>query len=98
VPEIAFRQQAVAPLHLGIEGHVIWLGGDDTLLAKTHLPPAVRAQDAHRRHDALEPRHTLVSATTSSSRSSPNRFSMDAERRPLGVINRFFCEPTWSHE
>ncbi|MDD4102650.1 MAG: hypothetical protein PHU80_08470, partial [Kiritimatiellae bacterium] len=44
VPEIAIDKEKARLFTLGVEGLVVWLGGDDTLLAKTHLsePPQGR--------------------------------------------------------
>ena len=99
IPEIAFDKKQVRLYTLGIEGSVVWLGGDEILLAKTHLSAPLKGRRMRITGMTLDNlSHTLVKRDNvfdTLFNESLHDWIIDGGR--WEVINRFYCEPTWSH-
>ena len=99
VPEIAFDKQQVRLFTVGIEGTVVWLGGDEILLAQTHLSAPLRGRRMRITGMTLENlSHTLVKRdNVFDTLFTESLFNWTLNGGRWEVINRFYCEPTWSH-
>jgi hypothetical protein len=99
VPEIAFDKQQVRLFTVGIEGSVVWLGGDEILLAQTHLAAPLKGRRMRISGMALENlSHTLVKRdNVFDTLFTESLFNWTINGGRWEVINRFYCEPTWSH-
>ena len=99
VPEIAFDKTQVRLFTLGIEDSVVWLGGDEVLLAKTHLSAPLRGRKLRITGMTLENlSHTLVKRdNVFDTLFTESLYNWTLNGGRWEVINRFFCEPTWSH-
>ena len=99
VPEIAYDKTQVRLYTLGIEGNVVWLGGDEILLAKTHLPEPPRGRKMRITGMTLENlSHTLVKRdNVFDTLFTESLYNWTINGGRWEVINRFYCEPTWSH-
>ena len=99
VPEVEFNNTKLRLFTLGLEGSVLWLGGDTLLLAQTHL------------HAPLHGRRMRISGMTLDNLSrtlvkrdnvfdtlfTESLYNWTINGGRWEVINRFYCEPTWSH-
>lgn len=99
VPEIAFDKTQVRLYTIGIEGSVVWLGGDDILLAKTHVSAPLRGRKMRIAGMTLENlSHTLVKRdNVFDTLFNESLYNWTLNGGRWEVINRFYCEPTWSH-
>ncbi len=99
IPEIAFDKTQVRLFTLGIEGSVVWLGGDEILLAKTHLAEPMRGRKMRIMGMTLENlSHTLVKRdNVFDTLFTESLYNWTINGGRWEVINRFYCEPTWSH-
>ncbi len=99
IPEVAIDKEKVRLFTLGVEGLVVWLGGDEMLLARTHLSAPLQGR-----------RMRIAGMTTGNlSRTLVKRdnvfdtlfteslYNWTINGGRWEVINRFYCEPTWSH-
>jgi len=99
VPEIAFDKKQVRLFTIGLDSRMLWLGGDESLLAKTHLSAPLkgrRMRIAGMTLDNLS--QTLVKRDNvfdTLFTESLHDWTINGGR--WEVINRFYCEPTWSH-
>ena len=99
VPEIAFDKTQVRLYTLSIDGAVIWLGGDEILLAKTHVSEPLRGRKMRITGMTLENlSHTLVKRdNVFDTLFTESLYNWTLNGGRWEVINRFYCEPTWSH-
>jgi hypothetical protein len=99
VPEIAFDKTQVRLFTLGLEGSVVWLGGDEVLLAKAHVSEPLRGRKMRITGMTLENlSHTLVKRdNVFDTLFNESLFNWTLNGGRWEVINRFYCEPTWSH-
>ncbi len=99
VPEIAFDKTQVRLYTLGIEGSLVWLGGDDILLAKAHVSAPLRGRRMRIMGMTLENLgRTLVKRdNVFDTLFTESLYNWTINGGRWEVINRFFCEPTWSH-
>ena len=99
VPEIAFDKTQVRLFTFGIEDTVLWLGGDEILLAKTHLAEPLRGRKLRITGMTLENlSHTLVKRdNVFDTLFTESLYNWTINGGRWEVINRFYCEPTWSH-
>jgi hypothetical protein len=99
VPEIAFDKKQVRLFTLGLEDTVIWLGGDENLLAKAHLSAPPRGRKMRIAGMTLENlSHTLVKRdNVFDTLFTESLYNWTLNGGRWEVINRFYCEPTWSH-
>jgi len=99
IPEVAVNDSNVRLFTAGIEGAVLWLGGEDTLLAKTHLSEPLRGRKMRITGMTLDNlSRTLVKRDNvfdTLFTESLHDWTINGGR--WEVINRFYCEPTWSH-
>ena len=99
VPEVAFDKKQVRLFTLGLEDCVVWLGGDENMLARTHLsaPPLGRKMRiAGMTLENLS--HTLVKRdNVFDTLFTESLYNWTINGGSWEVINRFYCEPTWSH-
>ncbi|MDD4102577.1 MAG: hypothetical protein PHU80_08100, partial [Kiritimatiellae bacterium] len=84
---------------LGVEGLVVWLGGDDTLLAKTHLsePPQGRKMRIAGMTVGNLSRTLVKRDNVFDTLFTESLYNWTINGGRWEVINRFYCEPTWSH-
>lgn len=99
VPEITFDKKQVRLFTLGIDGHVLWLGGDETLLAQTHLTAPLRGRKMRIAGMTIENlSQTLVKRdNVFDTLFTESLYNWTLNGGRWEVINRFYCEPTWSH-
>jgi hypothetical protein len=99
IPEIAFDKTKVRLFTVGIEGTVIWLGGDELLLAKTHLAEPLNGRKMRISGITIENlSHTLVKRdNVFDTLFTESLYNWTINGGRWEVINRFYCEPTWSH-
>jgi len=99
VPEIAFDKQQVRLFTVGVEDTVVWLGGDEILLDKTHLSDPLRGRRMRIAGMTLENlSRTLVKReNVFDTLFTESLFNWTINGGRWEVINRFYCEPTWSH-
>ena len=99
IPEIAFDKTQVRLFTIGIEDRVVWLGGDEILLAKTHLAEPLRGRKLRITGMTLENlSHTLVKRdNVFDTLFTESLYNWTLNGGRWEVINRFYCEPTWSH-
>jgi hypothetical protein len=99
VPEIAFDKKQVRLFTLGLDGTVVWLGSDDTLLAVAHLAAPLRGRKIRITGMTLENlSHTLVKRdNVFDTLFTESLYNWTINGGRWEVINRFYCEPTWSH-
>ena len=99
VPEIAFDKNKIRLFTLGIEDYLVWLGGDDILLARTHLTTPLSGRKMRIAGMTLENlSHTLVKRdNVFDTLFTESLFNWTLNGGRWEVINRFYCEPTWSH-
>jgi len=99
VPEIAFDKTQVRLFTVGIEDAVVWLGGDEILLAKAHLAEPLRGRKMRIAGMTLENlSHTLVKRdNVFDTLFTESLYNWTINGGRWEVINRFYCEPTWSH-
>ena len=90
-------------LTIGINDHILWLGSDEALLARTHLPELPRGRRmriAGLTAENLKPTlsQTLVKReNVFDTLFTESLFNWTLNGGIWEVINRFYCEPTWSH-
>jgi len=99
VPEIAFDKTQVRLYTVGIEGSVVWLGGDEALLAKAHQREPLKGRKMRITGMTLENlSRTLVKRdNVFDTLFTESLFNWTINGGRWEVINRFYCEPTWSH-
>ena len=99
VPEIAFDKNKIRLFTLGIEDYLVWLGGDDILLARTHLTTPLSGRKMRIAGMTLENlSHTLVKRdNVFDTLFTESLFNWTLNGGRWEIINRFYCEPTWSH-
>lgn len=99
VPEISFDKKQVRLFTVGLEDGLLWLGGDDTLLAKTHLPEVPQGRRMRISGMAMENlSQTLVKRENLfDTLFTESLYNWTINGGRWEVINRFYCEPTWSH-
>ncbi len=99
IPEIAFDKKQVRLFTLGIDGHVVWLGGDEALLAQAHFATPLRGRKMRIAGMTLENlSQTLVKRdNVFDTLFTESLYNWTINGGRWEVINRFYCEPTWSH-
>lgn len=99
IPEVTVDKANLRLYTIGINGSVLWLGGEEILLGMTHLnePPAGRR--IRITGMALENlARTLVKRdNVFDTLFTESLFNWTINGGRWEVINRFYCEPTWSH-
>ena len=84
---------------LGISGHVVWIGSESAVLAKTHVANRMtgrRMRIAGMSNDRLA--KTLVTRdNVFDTLFNESLYNWTINGGKWEVINRFYCEPTWSH-
>ena len=99
IPEIAFDKKQIRLFTLGVADHVVWLGGDECLLAKAHLAEPLKGRKMRIAGITLENlSNTLVKRdNVFDTLFTESLFNWTINGGRWEVINRFYCEPTWSH-
>ncbi len=99
IPEVALDKTQVRLFTVGIADTVLWLGGDECLLAKTHLAAPLRGRKMRIAGITLENLcNTLVKRdNVFDTLFTESLFNWTINGGRWEVINRFYCEPTWSH-
>lgn len=99
VPEVAYGKKTARLYTIGSCDHTIWIGGDEILLAQTHLdtPPQGRrmriaGMTLGNLSQTLVKRDNIFDTLFTES-----LFNWSINGGRWEVINRFYCEPTWSH-
>ena len=99
VPEVAFEKTKIRLFTVGIEDHLIWVGGDETLIAKTHLDQPLPGRRMRMEGMKLtDLKHTLIKRdNVFDTLFTESLYNWTINGGTWEVVNRFFCEPTWSH-
>ncbi|MDD2454765.1 MAG: hypothetical protein PHG96_01765 [Kiritimatiellae bacterium] len=99
VPEIAVGKEKARLFTLGMEGLVVWLGGDETLLARAHLSAPLRGRKMRIAGMTVgNLSRTLVKRdNVFDTLFTESLYNWTINGGRWEVINRFYCEPTWSH-
>ncbi|MBP5510550.1 MAG: hypothetical protein J6Z49_06510 [Kiritimatiellae bacterium] len=84
---------------LGVAGLTVWLASDTALLAKTHLSRPLTGRRMQIRGMALDNlARTLVTRdNVFDTLFNESLYNWTINGGKWEVINRFYCEPTWSH-
>lgn len=99
VPEITFDKTRMRLFTLGIDGLVVWLGGDEALLAKAQLAAPLNGRRMRISGMAIgDLSRTLVKRdNVFDTLFTESLYNWTLNGGRWEVINRFYCEPTWSH-
>ncbi|MDR2849833.1 MAG: hypothetical protein LBW77_04720, partial [Verrucomicrobiota bacterium] len=99
IPEVTFDKKQVRLFTIGLEDTALWLGGDEALLAKTHLAAPLSGRKMRITGMTLENlSHTLVKRdNVFDTLFTESLYNWTLNGGRWEVINRFYCEPTWSH-
>ncbi|MBP5322077.1 MAG: hypothetical protein J6334_13960 [Kiritimatiellae bacterium] len=106
VPEVTQDKIQARIYTIGINGSVVWLGGDEILLGSTHVKNPLTATNGEKTGRririsgmALENlAKTLVKRdNVFDTLFTESLFNWTLNGGRWEVINRFYCEPTWSH-
>lgn len=92
-------QNATRLFTVGLEDHVLWLGDDTRLLAQAHLPQPARGRHVRLNgFDITRLRQTLVRReNVFDTLFNESLYNWTINGGTWEVVNRFQCEPTWSH-
>jgi len=99
IPDVPYEKTQIKLFTVGIEDHLVWLGGDQILIAKTHLDQPMPGRRI--RIEGMELtnlKHTLVKRdNVFDTLFNESLYNWTINGGRWEVVNRFFCEPTWSH-
>jgi hypothetical protein len=99
IPEVEHDKKKIRLFTVGLEDHILWIGSDETLIAHTHLPeipPGRRMRIEGMKLTDLK--HTLVNRdNVFDTLFTESLYNWTINGGRWEVVNRFFCEPTWSH-
>lgn len=99
VPEVVNNKKKLRLFTVGVEDHLIWIGGDESLIAKTHLSEPMKGRRMRMEGMKLtDLKHTLVKRdNVFDTLFTESLYNWTINGGRWEVVNRFFCEPTWSH-
>jgi len=99
IPEVPYENTKIKLFTVGVADHLVWLGGDETLIAKTHLPEPMRGRRLRMEGMELTSlKHTFVKRdNVFDTLFTESLYNWTINGGQWEVVNRFFCEPTWSH-
>ena len=106
VPEVTQDKVQARIYTLGINGSVIWLGGDEVLLGITHVKEPIAASGSGKAGRRMRISGMTLEnlAKTLVKRDNvfdtlftESLFNWTLNGGRWEVVNRFYCEPTWSH-
>ena|GEM_PF-899286 len=99
IPKVTIDKVQHNLFTIGITDHVLWVGGDEMLMEKAHLqelPRGRRMRIAGMKPEDLK--QTLVKReNVFDTLFTESLFNWTINGGVWEVINRFYCEPTWSH-
>jgi hypothetical protein len=99
VPDVAIDKEKAKIYTLGLNGSVVWLGGDEVLLGQAHISKPLAGRRLRIAGMALENlAQTLVKRdNVFDTLFTESLYNWTINGGRWEVINRFYCEPTWSH-
>jgi hypothetical protein len=99
IPEVEYDKKKIRVFTVGMEDYVIWIGTDDTLIASTHLDELPNGRRMRiEKMKLTDLKHTLVQRdNVFDTLFTESLFNWTINGGRWEVVNRFFCEPTWSH-
>ncbi|MCL2105049.1 MAG: hypothetical protein FWH21_08385, partial [Kiritimatiellaeota bacterium] len=99
IPKVVIDRVPYNLFTVGITDHVLWIGGDDVLIDRVHLreiPRGRRMRIAGMTTENLK--YTLVKReNVFDTLFNESLFNWTINGGTWEVVNRFYCEPTWSH-
>ncbi|MDD2599047.1 MAG: hypothetical protein PHO37_07475 [Kiritimatiellae bacterium] len=99
IPEVPYEKTKIKLFTVGVDDHLVWLGGDEILIAKTHLPEPLKGRRLRMEGMELTSlKHTFVNRdNVFDTLFTESLYNWSINGGCWEVVNRFFCEPTWSH-
>ena len=99
IPVVEYQKDRIRLFTVGVEDHVVWIGGDEILIAQTHLPAPLQGRRLRMEGMKLtDLKHTLVKRdNVFDTLFTESLYNWTINGGQWEVVNRFFCEPTWSH-
>ncbi|MFO7937448.1 MAG: hypothetical protein R6V06_07570 [Kiritimatiellia bacterium] len=99
IPEVSYKKTKIQLFTVGLEDHVVWISGDKNLIAKTHLKHTLPGRRLRLEGMELtDLKHTLVKRdNVFDTLFTESLYNWTINGGRWEIVNRFFCEPTWSH-